>query len=119
MCGSFRSLALHPGAHGALGSRGASPQLNPLPTQKEAPTAPAPNLALGQGQNLGHIPTAHGDTTADPAPDHGPIITDLTVGPTAESVGAEATAIHPCPIVGGTLATVLIQIRIAAWESLA
>lgn len=58
--------------------------------------------------SIGHIPTAHGDTTADPAPDHGPIITDLTVGPTAESVGAEATAIHPCPIVGGTLATVYV-----------
>lgn len=58
--------------------------------------------------SIGHIPTAHGDTTADPAPDHGPIITDLTVGPTVESVGAEATAIHPCPIVGGTLATVYV-----------
>lgn len=62
---------------------------------------------------------AHEDITAAPAPAQGPIVADLIVGPTVESAGAGATAVHLCPIAAGTLATVLIQIQTAAWECLA
>jgi len=55
VCGSSRSLALHPGAwvHRALGSRQAALQLVHQLIQKMAPTALALNLGLGPGQNLG------------------------------------------------------------------
>lgn len=53
----------------------------------------------------GPIPTgAHAGTTVDLAPAQGPIVVDLTVGPTVESAGAEATVAPPCLIAAGTLA---------------
>lgn len=52
------------------------------------------------------IPTvAHADTIADLAPAHGPIVADLTVGPTVESAGEGAIAAPPCPTAAGTSAT--------------
>ena len=54
----------------------------------------------------GPIPTAaHAGTTAVLDPARGPIVGDLTVGPTVGSAGAGATAAHPCPTAAGTLAT--------------
>lgn len=84
------------------------------------PTAPTPNLDLIPGRNLGPTPTVgHAGTTAGLAPAQGHIGDDLAVGPTVESVDAEATVAHPCPIAAGTSATVQIQIPTVAWECLA
>lgn len=85
-----------------------------------ARVTPALNLGPGPGQNLGPIPTAaHAGTTAVLDPARGPIVGDLTVGPTVGSAGAGATAAHPCPTAAGTLATGLIQTQTVAWECLA
>lgn len=48
---------------------------------------------------------AHADTIADLGPAQGPIVADLTVGPTVESAGEGAIAAHPCPTAAGTSAT--------------
>lgn len=55
MCGSFRSLALHPGAQvlGAQGNRPAAPLPNHLPAPKMAPDTPVPNLGPAPGPGLG------------------------------------------------------------------
>lgn len=121
MYGSFRSLAQDLGVqvHMALGSRQAAPQLSRLPVQKKAPTTPALNLALDPGQSLDPTPTvAHGDAIAGLAPGQGPIVADLTVGPTVESAGAGAIAAHQCPTAAGTLATALIQTQTVVLECL-
>lgn len=98
----------------------AAPRLTRLPVQEMALATPVLSLAPGPGPNLGLIPiVAHADTIADLAPARGPIIADLTVGPTAESADAGAIAAHPCPTVAGTLETALIQTQTVAWEYLA
>lgn len=61
---------------------------------------------------------AHADTIADLGPAQGPIVADLTVGPTVESAGEGAIAAHPCPTAAGTLATARIQIQTVAWACL-
>lgn len=122
MCGSFRSLALDPGVSvlGALGSRQAAPQLDRLLVLKRAPATPALNLGPDPGQNLGPTPiVAPVDTIADLAPALGPIVADLTAGPTVESAAAGAIAAHRCLTAAGISATVLIQTRTVVWECLA
>lgn len=55
VCGSFRSLALHPGAwvREAQGSLQAAHRLARLPVQKKAPATPTLSPVLGPGLNLG------------------------------------------------------------------
>lgn len=55
--------------------------------------------------------TAHAGITAGLAPAPGPITVGLAVDPTAESVGAEATATRPCPIAADTSAIVYVVIN--------
>lgn len=65
------------------------------------------------------IPTAaHADITAGLGLAPGPIIVDLAVDPTAENVGAEATATHPCPIAAGTSVIVYVLISTSSAASL-
>lgn len=55
--------------------------------------------------STGPIPIVdHVDTIADRAPAQGPIVADLTVGPTVESADAGATVAHQCPTAVDTLA---------------
>lgn len=61
---------------------------------------------------------AQKDTIADLAPAQGPIVADLTVGPTVENAGAGAIAGHQCPTAAGIAAIVLIQTQTVAWECL-
>jgi len=56
---------------------------------------------------IGRTPiVAQKDTIADLAPAQGPIVADLTVGPTVENAGAGAIAGHQCPTAAGIAAIV-------------
>lgn len=115
VCGSFRSLALPPGAHGAGESQQVAPQPAHLPVPKKAPGTPTPNHGLAPGLNRGLVPTVvHADTIADRAHAQGPAVVVLAAGHTVGSVGAGVTAVHPCPTAAGTLATGPIQIQTVA-----